>query len=854
MSPDELWDYAVLADERRDLCRQRLLGTRCPQLMGSVRLAHSWVDQDSIVQYMTEMKRRFQCVKEHNSRIGEAVSLDRRYTRLVMVKRYQNKQEKVHEITSLGLRHQQIMDKRSSDECVGTLPQTLFNPNEQGLTPQIVVLQGPAGIGKTMTSRKIMLDWASGNLYRDNFSFVFYLSCRELNTITEKISLAGLLSRTSKFQFSENVMQSMLSNSRRLLFIIDGFDEVRWTQKDDFNVCGDPLQETHRECLLRSLINQHVLCEASLIITTRPFALERLDELIEDVCSCHVEILGFTGEDCEEYFHNSFSNEDDAKKALSLIKDNDVLYTMCAVPITCWIVCTVLKQEIENDLDLIQCRTATSVYLLYLKGLIKYHGKKQPVHHCLRKLCALAKEGVLRRQILFEEEDLERHELSMSEVESIFLNENIFHQEIDSISFYSFIHLSMQEFFAALYYVIEEKNEEKRGQEASLPEICQGKSLSQMSYSSPHLSLTVQFLFGLTNEKQLKEVSRITRHDVSFHAASAVRNWLAAEDPSTYRTQTISCLYETQDEGFVRAMMCRSKDLEFHTMKGKIYTRQLAYCLQFSEDISSLTFVCTIMGQKDLEILSPFLSKCSYLKIAYYVTCLPVPCNVLRDLIISHQLKQLDLSEIHLSSLDVNLLCLGLQNPGCTLQELSLFCDLNHFTCHHLHRVTWMIKRSFELYVIFQVTFANAPEVEKMCQMLKLPGYTFLEDSMLRNKHFSPFSRTIYFAYQNSCCRPKGTKPIRGMTAESGSGTMVATSDVRFPKVDRETEVLSSHFRLDWVVLGGSPPGPPPHLTPKPRKPGGMRPFMNAAVFPTLFQFGVPFGPRMLVSPRHDFI
>lgn len=564
---------------------------------------------------MAVMKQNFQCVKEHNSRIGEAISLDRTYTSLVMVEGHRSRTEKEHEITALGIRLQQTMDE-GSDGWTHIPLQTLFNPNQWGVIPKIVVLKGPAGIGKTMTSKKIMLEWASGNLYQDDFSFAFYLGCRELKTITNKISLARLLSRTSKFHFPENVIRSILSNPRKLLFIVDGFDEGRWTLKDDFEGCGDPFQETHQEVFLQSLVTKQCLSEASLIITTRPFALEKLDEFIGDASSRHVEILGFTAENCEKYFYNSFNTEDDAVKALKMIKDNIVLYTMCAVPITCWIVCTVLKQQLKEDVDLMECRTATSLYLLYLKGLTKYHGRNQPVHSCLKKLCALANEGILNRQILFEEEDLERHGLSLSEVESVFLNENIFHQDIDSSTCYSFIHLSMQEFLAALYYIMKEEEEEEaiRGQETCLPEICERKSLLGLCSSSPHLSFVLRFLFGLTNGKQLKELSKITRRSISFRAAPAIRNWLAAEDPIKYRPIQISCLYETQDEEFIRTVMGRSTHLEFDMMESKIFTRQLAYCLRFSADISALTFECYITVQKDLEVLSPFLHKCSYLR------------------------------------------------------------------------------------------------------------------------------------------------------------------------------------------------------------------------------------------------
>ncbi|PIO35571.1 hypothetical protein AB205_0197380 [Aquarana catesbeiana] len=558
--------------------------------------------------------------------MGEAVHLQEIFTKLLMINGPQNKEGKEQEIRSSGRRHLQIMEKRST-----TTIQALFDPDEYGFIPKIVVLQGAAGIGKTMTSKKIMLDWASGDLYQDKFDFVFYLSCREINTIPGNISLVGLLSKACRLSSDDlvSILQDPRSQ-RRLLTIVDGFDELRWTLEEKSEGYLDISMETHKEIILQSLLRRHVLPQSSLIITTRSLAMEKLNTFIDD--PRNVEIQGFTRDDREEYVHKFFVNKEDADKVLSTIKVNDILYTMCAIPITCWIVCTVMKQEIRKDLGLIRCNTMTSIYLLYLEVLLTHHSKKeQPVHRkqtCLKKLCALANQGVLNQQILFEKKDLERHGLSLDEVESVFLNENIFHWDVRSQTCYSFIHLSVQEFLAALYYGMDDGwfGFMKR---TFLPEICKEKPLHDFSSDFSHLVLSVQFLFGLLNENQVKTFSEITGITISLRAKPAMRKWAMKDKRSalikwsivdtnqTFRTQTIFCLYETQDEDFIRSVMSGSTRLVLrgsrtgHLWINRNFSKQLNYCLKTlkRESFQSLHFEFLTVGPECQKLLSPFLHR-----------------------------------------------------------------------------------------------------------------------------------------------------------------------------------------------------------------------------------------------------
>ncbi|CAI9614984.1 unnamed protein product, partial [Staurois parvus] len=455
------------------------------------------------------------------------------------------------------------------------------------------------------------------NLYQDKFDFLFYLSCREINTIPGNISLVGLLSRACGLESSDD-LASLLEDpesQRKLLFLVDGFDELRWTLEEKSEVCHDVLKENHKEIILQRLLRRQVLPHSSLIITTRSLAMKKLNTFIDD--PHNVEIQGFTRNDREEYVRQFFGNKEDADKVLGIIKDNEVLYTMCAVPITCWIVCTVMKQEIEKDLGLIQCKTTTSIYLLYLEVLITHHSKEQSVRRkqtCLKKLCALANQGVLQQQILFEKKDLERHGLSLSEVESVFLNENIFHWDVRTQTCYSFIHLSVQEFLAALYYGLDDGSMEG----TFLPEICEGESLRGLISDDSHLSLAVQFLFGLLNEDQVKTFSEITGINISLRARPAVMEWAKKDIDRNLYTQTIFCLYETQDEDFIRSVMSGCSRLKLggsstdrFLMKSN-YSKQLSYCLKAlkRETFQSLSFAWLPVDPECQKMLSPFLHRC----------------------------------------------------------------------------------------------------------------------------------------------------------------------------------------------------------------------------------------------------
>uniref|UniRef100_A0A452GV93 NACHT domain-containing protein n=1 Tax=Gopherus agassizii TaxID=38772 RepID=A0A452GV93_9SAUR len=478
--------------------------------------------------------------------------------------------------------------------------ESLFDIDKHRPTPRTIVLQGAAGIGKTMTVRKIMLDWASEKIYPGRFDYVFYISCREMNLCTKQISVADLILNNCPNKNAP--IKDILMDPEKLLFIIDGFDEFKFSFDQQItNLYTDPCEKQPVEIILGSLFRKKVLPKSFLLITTRPTALEKLQNCLK--FPHYAEILGFSEEDREEYFHKFFEDKKQAAKAFGFVIENEILFTMCFVPIVCWIICTVIKQQIEKGEDLTQTsKTTTAVYMLFLSNLLRDHScmSKHSRQTNLRKLCSLAREGVWRKIILFEEDDLKKHGLDVSNIQSLFLNKSIFQKDIDCEHAYSFIHLSFQEFFAALFYVLEE--EEETVEESVI--VTKDVSKLLQSYEEPkndYLMLTVRFLFGLLNMDRMKEIEKFLDCKTSLETKRKVLNWveevgialasLSSKDrnENKFKFELFHFLFEIQEEEIVtHAMDCFPRIHLERTCFSKMQFTVLSFCLKNCRRMQSL--------------------------------------------------------------------------------------------------------------------------------------------------------------------------------------------------------------------------------------------------------------------------
>uniref|UniRef100_A0A3B3B5S9 NACHT domain-containing protein n=1 Tax=Oryzias melastigma TaxID=30732 RepID=A0A3B3B5S9_ORYME len=548
-------------------------------------------------------------------------------------------------------------------------------------------LIGVAGIGKTFSVQKFTLDWAEG-LENQDISAVIPLSFREMNLIRdEQHSLLTLIQRFHKtFQ---KITAEQLSVCK-LLFIFDGLDESRLSL--DFNnsqVVSDVTQKSSINVLLTNLIQGHLLPSALVWITSRPAAANQ----IPPSCVSRVtEVRGFTDSQKEECFRRRFSNEGVSSKIISHIKASKGLFLMCEVPIFCWITAVVLEHMLTTEQKRELPTTLTDMYSHFLmvqtkRKKIKYQQehKENPQElrkvnrEVLLKLGRLAFEHLEKGNIMFYQEDLEQCGLDVTEASlysgvctEIFRREcEIFHKPV-----YCFVHLSVQEFLAAVYIIYCYNNKKTEAMEnllksqtniSSLDEFLSRVMKKSLQSQTGHLDLFVRFLHGLSvesNQRILK--SLLGQADNSQESIQRIINNLKemkTNDMSPDRSINIfHCLVEMKD----LSDQLYSDILTKH--KAKLNTIHLNAPDYFVDDAISL-------------FLSAFrLKKCSLTKDSCTALIAALESN-------PSNLTELDLSGNDLHDSDVQKLFDLVDRLDCKLETVRLVdvCTVHTETSAVLH-------------------------------------------------------------------------------------------------------------------------------------------------------------------------
>lgn len=566
--------------------------------------------------YAENIMEEYQLINDRNNLLGESTLLNARYVELLIVRQHRPQEQREHELTCTGRRHMEILEENSSHF---SSIKRLFETDESNITPRTVVLQGPAGIGKTMTTQKIMLGWAAGELYQDMFDYVFCICCRALRPTEEAKSLADLIVDQCQDMYAP--VKQILDHPEKLLFIIDGFDELCFSlEPEESSFCSDPYAKLSLKEILSSLLRKSLLQKSHLLITTRPSAEEMLQKCLK--FPRFTEILGFSEKGRREYFFKFFDDEQKANVALRFIENTEAISTICFIPMVCWIICSVIKVELETEGEIAgTLDTTTKVFVQFSHNLLK-HDSKKPKKSLLcefRKLCSLAQAGILKKKILFDEDDLKEHNVDASDLKGLFLDRKTFQRGVSCHSLYSFLHLCFQEFFAAMFYILQEGPVGDSGNnEGAVKKLLD-------DYEKPgneHLTLTVRFLFGLSSEKVqvfLEQMLQCKTSDLVKPFLIQRAEVVAAEDPprTGYCLLTFfHCLFESQEVEFAKRVMHRfqSIDLSFKTIS-VLDCRVLAFCLQHStiQDHSLDLTYCRLKSHH-IKALGPGMKNCSTLE------------------------------------------------------------------------------------------------------------------------------------------------------------------------------------------------------------------------------------------------
>uniref|UniRef100_A0A8C1AHM8 NACHT, LRR and PYD domains-containing protein 3-like n=1 Tax=Cyprinus carpio carpio TaxID=630221 RepID=A0A8C1AHM8_CYPCA len=658
--------------------------------------------------HKTNMKKKaeyiFEGIKDENEAQLKAI-----YTELFITEGDMKAVNHEHEILKID---NAFKNKKTHDKPIKC--NDIFTELRTNLEKKIVLTKGVAGIGKTVSVHKFILDWAEGEANQD-IHCVFLLSFREINLMTnEDFSLHELL--LEFYPELEGMEKTKLYKECKFAFIFDGLDENRLPLNFNSRSSNTVEKKVSVNVLFTSLVKGKLLPSAHVWVTSRPAAANQIPCRYVGLFT---EVRGFTDQQKEEYFRKRITDESLASRIISHIKTSRSLYIMCHIPLFCWITATVLQNIlIENNAENIST-TLTEMYIHFLRIQMNMKNQKydeQEEGECtehlqlnremILKLAKLAFEQLKKENIVFYKEDLKACGIDASkDTEFTGMIAEIFKKEVGlyKTKVFCFVHLSVQEFLAAVHVFICYLNKnmqelqfffDEPKQNVTLQELLEKTVDKAMQSEKGHLDLFLRFLMGISmNFSQNLLKGLITHTEDTTESITIITKYIKKEQNK----------YNISDEALVNLFYCLL-ELKDHSLYEEIKS-YLSSDEHPGRDLSSsmctvLTYILLI-SEKVLDEFNPkrFTSSSSnYTKLIPAVRCCrkalfdgcgldETCCETVSSALQSSNshLTELYLSSNHLQDSGVKLLSDGLKSPHCHLNILRLSgCMVTEEGCHYV--------------------------------------------------------------------------------------------------------------------------------------------------------------------------
>uniref|UniRef100_UPI0037E7B08D NLR family CARD domain-containing protein 3-like n=1 Tax=Semicossyphus pulcher TaxID=241346 RepID=UPI0037E7B08D len=653
--------------------------------------------------------KKYQYVFEKITKAGNSKLLNKIYTEIYITMEDTGEVNTEHEVRQIESACRKLDGQETTIIC-----ENIFKASPGGDDKiRTVMTKGVAGIGKTVLTQKFIMDWAEDKANQD-IQFTFPFTFRELNVLKEKkCSLVELV-----HHFFTETKEAGISrfDDFQVVFIFDGLDECRFPLDFDSNeILTDVTESTSVDVLLTNLMRGKLLPSAGIWITTRPAAANLIPPECVDMVT---EVRGFTDPQKEEYFRKRFTDEKEARRIISHIKASRSLHIMCHIPIFCWITATILEHVLKTTEGQVLPKTLTEMYIHFLVVQfklknVKYH-KRASSHwnpesrEMIESLGKLAFEQLQKGNLIFYESDLTECDIDISTASiysgvftEFFKEESGLYQN----KVFCFVHLSVQEFLAALHVhltfinsgvnLLSDAKSCVNELQKDKPDISHlYKSALDKALKSPngHLDLFLRFLLGLSlyaNQNLLQGLlAQKGSSETNKEMVSYIKNKVSEQFSPERSINLFHCLNELQDRSLVN-------EIRWYLSSGSLSTDKLS-----PAQWSALVFILLSSG-KDLDVFD--LKKYSASE-ETLVRLLPVvkaskkallsscnlswrSCEALSSVLSSQSssLKELDLSSNDLQDSGVKLLSAGLQSAHCKLETLRLSgCQVTEKGCAQL--------------------------------------------------------------------------------------------------------------------------------------------------------------------------
>ncbi|XP_015495057.1 protein NLRC5 isoform X2 [Parus major] len=328
---------------------------------------------------------------------------------------------------------------------------------------KVIFLFGKPGTGKTRLMHRICQKWAEGVLPQFHFTFLFEF--RQLNLLKRKLTLKELL--FDMFLQPEDspdaVFQGLLESAQQTLIIFDGLDEFAANMDVSSSSKGGPAPTCPVSIsqLFADLCHGKILPGCTVLVTSRP---KRLPGFLLYTVSVLAEIWGFDHEKVEEYVSHYFCQHSCREQAIAHVKNNTKLLSMCLIPALCNIVCIcleylLLKHQMSVELPQTMTQFYIKMFLIFLnKQQGDCAGDEETQLNCNKKailgLFDLALRGLEEKKLVFYVGDIPEDVKEFALLHGLLTVFEVKTSGTCPEVGYAFVHLSLQEFFAALCLMV----------------------------------------------------------------------------------------------------------------------------------------------------------------------------------------------------------------------------------------------------------------------------------------------------------------------------------------------------------------------------------------------------------------